>query len=66
MLIGSLSLLATPWLTGFYSKDFIIKLVYAQYNFTYPQFMTMELRDEYLRVWLNKQMGGQGIYQMGE
>lgn len=33
MLIGSLSLMAMPWMTGFYSKDLILELAYGQFNF---------------------------------
>jgi NADH-ubiquinone oxidoreductase chain 5 len=34
ILIGSISLMALPWMTGFYSKDLIIELAYAQYKFS--------------------------------
>jgi NADH-ubiquinone oxidoreductase chain 5 len=34
MLVGTFSLLATPWLTGFYSKDLIIELAYGHYSFS--------------------------------
>lgn len=34
ILIGSLSLMAVPWMTGFYSKDLILEVAYAQYEFS--------------------------------
>jgi len=34
MLVGSMSLLAVPFLTGFYSKDLILELAYSQYSFS--------------------------------
>ncbi|TVY18653.1 NADH-ubiquinone oxidoreductase chain 5 [Lachnellula arida] len=33
MLIASLSLVAFPFMTGFYSKDFILESAYGQFNF---------------------------------
>ena len=32
ILIGSLSLIAVPWLTGFYSKEIILEIGYATYS----------------------------------
>jgi NADH-ubiquinone oxidoreductase chain 5 len=34
MLVGTLSLLATPFMSGFYSKDLILELSYGQYSFS--------------------------------
>jgi len=31
ILVGSLSLMALPWLTGFYSKDLLLELAYGRY-----------------------------------
>ncbi|KAG5923973.1 NADH dehydrogenase subunit 5, partial [Claviceps sorghi] len=36
ILIASLSLVAFPFMTGFYSKDFILESAYGQYHFTNP------------------------------
>ena len=34
ILIGSISLIALPWITGFYSKDLILEVAYGQYEFS--------------------------------
>jgi NADH-ubiquinone oxidoreductase chain 5 len=34
VMVGSLSLLAIPFMTGFYSKDMILEFTYARYNIT--------------------------------
>jgi NADH-ubiquinone oxidoreductase chain 5 len=34
MLIASLSLVAIPYMAGFYSKDFILESAYGQFNFS--------------------------------
>jgi NADH-ubiquinone oxidoreductase chain 5 len=33
-IIGSLSLMAPPWLTGFYSQDLILEVAYGKYEFS--------------------------------
>ncbi|KAF8229352.1 NADH dehydrogenase subunit 5, partial [Tricholoma matsutake] len=39
MLVGSFSLLATPYLTRFFSKDLILELALGQYSFTVLTFI---------------------------
>lgn len=34
MLVGTLSIMAVPFMTGFYSKDLIIELAFGQYSFS--------------------------------
>ena len=34
IIIGSISLIALPWITGFYSKDLILEVAYGQYEFS--------------------------------
>ncbi|KAG6617976.1 hypothetical protein I3842_Q138200 [Carya illinoinensis] len=41
MLIASLSLVAFPFMTGFYSKDFILESAYGQFYFSSAMFTTL-------------------------
>ena len=41
VIIGSMSLMGLPYLTGFYSKDLILELIYINHSFIYALFLTL-------------------------